>query len=199
MGAVRRRRCQDATRRRLELGAVTACPSLRYLARGSADLRGGVGLIYTSQEDADNTFEIRPYQGTQLSWPRLKRFEFRHLIRLEERFVFQPGVDANAGLRLRYKLGTVIPIGAVIENISGYHRVAIPVSIEVFFGRDDVKEQFGSRLRISAGLAYIINPQWSADVNLIIQESRNTQTGTFTTNDIIFQVDLRHRRPALAQ
>jgi len=62
------------------------------------------------------------------------------------------------------------------------------MSIEVFFAGDDVKEQFGSRLRISAGLAYIVDSRWSADINLINQESRDTGSG-----------DVRHRRPTLAQ
>ena len=172
-------------------------PSLRYLASATLDLRGGLGVIYTGQEDATNTLELRPYQGTRLTWPRLKRFHFYHLIRLEERFVFQTGENPSASLRLRYKLGTVIPIGNVIEHITGYNRTSIPVSIELFFDVGDVEEQFASRLRISAGFAYIFSAAWSADINLIIQESRSSVTRAFTTSDIIIQVDLRHRRPAL--
>lgn len=174
-----------------------AFPSLRYLASNTVDLRGGVGLIYTGQDPETNTLEVRPYQGTRLIWPRLKRFEFYHLIRLEERFLFQTGANPSASLRLRYKLGTVIPIGNVIEHITGYNRTSIPVSIELFFDASDIKEQFGSKLRISVGFAYVFSAAWSTDINLIIQESRSTETGNFTTSDIILQVDLRRRRPAL--
>ena len=173
-------------------------PSLRYLANATVDLRGGVGFIYTGQVPATNTFEIRPYQGTRLIWPRLKRLEFYHPIRLEERFLFQTGAKLSASLRLRYKLGTVIPIGDVIEHITGYNRTSIPVSIELFFDGGGIQEQFGSRLRISAGFAYVFSATWSTDINLIVQESRSTDTGDFTTSDIILQVDLRRRRPALA-
>ncbi len=173
-------------------------PSVRYLANATVDLRGGVGLIYTGQENAVNTLEIRPYQGTRLTWPRLERFDFYHLIRLEERFLFQTGAKPSASLRLRYKLGTVIPIGDVIEHITGYNRTSIPLSIEIFFDGGGIEEQFGSRLRISAGFAYVFSATWSTDINLIVQESRSTDTGDFTTSDIIFQVDLRRRRPALA-
>ncbi len=173
-------------------------PSLRYLASNTVDLRGGIGLIYTGQEPEPNTLEIRPYQGTRLTWPRLKRFDFYHLIRLEERFLFQSGANPSASLRLRYKLGTVIPIGNVIEHITGYNRTSIPVSIELFFDGSGITEQFGSRLRISAGFAYIFSAAWSTDIILIVQESRSTETGNFTTSDIILQVNLRRRRPALA-
>ena len=72
------------------------------------------------------------------------------------------------------------------------------MAIEFFFDVGDVEEQFASRLRISAGLAYIFSAAWSADINLIVQESRSNLTQEFTTSDIILQVDLRHRRPALA-
>jgi len=171
-------------------------PSVRYLANATVDLRGGVGLIYTGQDPETNTLEVRPYQGTRLIWPHLKRFDFYHLIRLEERFLFQSGANPSVSLRLRYKLGTVIPVGDVIEHITGYNRTSIPVSIEFFFDGGDLEEQFASKLRISAGFAYIFGA-WSIDINLIVQESKNTETGNFTTSDIIFQVDLRRRRPVL--
>ena len=171
-------------------------PSLRYVANATVDLRGGLGLIYTGQEPETNTLEVRPYQGTRLTWPRLKRFDFYHVIRLEERFLFQSGAKPSVSLRLRYKLGTVIPIGDVIEHITGYNRTSIPVSIELFFDGGDLQEQYASKLRISAGFAYIFGA-WSTDINLIVQESKNTETGDFTTSDIIFQVDLRRRRPVL--
>jgi hypothetical protein len=51
---------------------------------------------------------------------------------------------------------------------------------------------------ISAGFAYVFSAAWSTDINLIIQESRSSVTGDFTTSHIILQVDLRRRRPAFA-
>ncbi len=175
-----------------------AAPSIRYLATRAIDVRGGLGLYYTLQDGPDQT-ELRPYQGAKLIWPTLRKFELSHLARLEERLVFQPGADPDFGLRIRYRVGTVLPLGSLIERVTGYNRISIPLSLELFIDPADVEERFASTVQLLAGLAYIIDRDWSVDLSVIVERSEDTQTGGFDTTNLIVRIDLRHRQPAIAR
>jgi hypothetical protein len=179
---------------------IQADGTVRYLFNRSIDARGGLRLFYTFQQDV-NQFELRPYQGAQFIWPRFGKVDLRHLFRLEERFVFQTGSSPGLSLRLRYRIATVIPIGGLLERVTGYNRVSIPVSAELFFADSgDIQEQFGSTLRLAAGVSYIVNKEWSGDASLIFEKSRDTEAGgDFRTSTIMLRIDIRHNRPAIAQ
>ncbi len=172
----------------------------RYLFNRSIDARGGLRFFYTFQTGV-NQFELRPYQGGQFIWPRFGKVDLRQLVRLEERFVFQTGSSPAVSLRLRYRLSTAIPIGDLLEHVTGYNRVSVPLSAELFFSdRGDIQEQFGSTLRLAAGISYIVNQEWSGDASLIFEKSRDTEAGgDFRTTTIMFRIDVRHNRPFIAQ
>jgi len=174
--------------------------TVRYLFNRSIDARAGLRLFYTFQTGI-NQFELRPYQGAQLIWPRFNKIDLRSLVRLEERFVFQTGSSPGVSLRLRYQLSTAIPIGNLLEHVTGYNRISIPLSAELFFSDpDDVQEQFGSTLRLTAGISYIVNDEWSGDASLMFESSRDTEAGgEFRTTTIMLRFDIRHNRPFIAQ
>lgn len=174
--------------------------TVRYLFNRSIDARAGLRLFYTFQHGV-NQFEVRPYQGAQFIWPRFDRVDLRHFFRLEERFVFQTGSSPGVSVRLRYRISTVIPLGGLLEQVTGYNRISVPVSAELFFAnREDIQEQFGSTLRLSAGVSYIVNDEWSGDASLIFEKSRDTDSGgDFRTTTVMLRFDVRHNRPVIAQ
>ncbi len=174
--------------------------TVRYLFNQSIDARAGLRLFYTFQQGV-NQFELRPYQGAQFIWPRWGKNELRHLFRLEERLVFQTGSSPGFSLRGRYQIATVIPIGRLLEQVTGYNRISVPISAELFFSdTGDIQEQFGSTLRLTAGISYIVNDEWSGDASLIFEKSRDTEVnGDFRTTTIMLRFDVRHNRPVIAQ
>lgn len=174
--------------------------TVRYLFNRSIDARAGLRLFYTFQPGV-NQFELRPYQGSQLIWPRFDKIDLRHFLRIEERFVFQTGSSPGVSLRVRYRIATVIPLGSLLEQVTGYNRISVPISAEFFFSdTEDIQEQFGSTLRLSAGISYIVNDEWSGDASLIFEKSRDTEAeGNFRTTTIMLRFDVRHNRPVIAQ
>jgi hypothetical protein len=48
-------------------------PSIRYHWTYELDLIGGLGLFGTWEPENYSTFELRPYQGIRLNWPRIWR------------------------------------------------------------------------------------------------------------------------------
>jgi hypothetical protein len=46
------------------------------------ELIGGIGFFYTSNFNAPNRLEIRPFQGFRLDWPDRPRLRIRHFVRL---------------------------------------------------------------------------------------------------------------------
>jgi len=79
-------------------------PNLRYSVSDILLVAGGIGSFYTWNEEIDDRWEIRPWQGVTAVWPRLP-FELQHVLRLEERFEFDTGTwSSQTSLRLRYRL-----------------------------------------------------------------------------------------------
>ena len=63
-------------------------PAFLYQATIDIDLRGGLRLVFTREEDTSNTIEIRPWQGVRFRWPKTNFIIFSQYIRLEERFTY---------------------------------------------------------------------------------------------------------------
>ena len=79
-------------------------PNARYVINETLLIAGGVGSFYTSNEEIEDRWEIRPWQGATAVWPRLP-FDLQHVLRLEQRFDFNTETwSSNSSLRLRYRL-----------------------------------------------------------------------------------------------
>ena len=80
-------------------------PSFLYRLDEKFSIRGGLGVVYTSQEPESNTLEVRPWQGAKAVWPRLSFLIFENYARLEERLVWDTQDSGfGATLRFRYKI-----------------------------------------------------------------------------------------------
>ena len=80
--------------------------------------------------------------------------------RLEERYSLDPNnaFEENFVLKLRYKIGTTIPIKNAVIAVGTFY---IPVSIEMFFDLTaGNEEQNNDRFRVELGLGY----RWKNDI-----------------------------------
>ncbi|MCK5487160.1 MAG: DUF2490 domain-containing protein, partial [Desulfobacterales bacterium] len=120
-------------------------PTLAYRWKEKIRFLGGFKFAYTSQDILANTFEIRPWLGIKINWPKIRRFTFQHFLRLEQRFQFNTGSDSWASeTRLRYRLGTRVPINhPTIIDKTFY----LPLWAEFFRNaRGDLTERFASKV-----------------------------------------------------
>ena len=62
------------------------------------DARAGISLFQTCNKDLPNQTEVRFHQETNLKWPYVVGFVFKHILRFEERFFFNQGFDNQFSL-----------------------------------------------------------------------------------------------------
>ncbi len=122
-------------------------PSWEYKAHKKWSFMGGLGLFYKNQTErkAEKT-EIRPWQGVEIKSTFLSMFEFKHLVRAEERFTFK-NKQSEFNSRLRYKLsGKLASLSNTKWNLPFYGELFWPLK-ELF--RNPFYNQFRSGFGIS--------------------------------------------------
>ncbi|MCH7548964.1 MAG: DUF2490 domain-containing protein, partial [Candidatus Krumholzibacteriota bacterium] len=133
-------------------------PSVRFHNFQHFDLHLGLGVFYTYNEGISDELEVRPWQGVRARWPSLGPLVFSHYVRLEERISAETGSrDLSLALRLRYKLGTRIPIKKAFHH-HDLDPLYIPISGEVFLDvGDNIELLFRDQARFDTGLGFIFN------------------------------------------
>ena len=102
---------------------IYARPSVRYHIDKYWELHGGVGFFYDFNKEISDRFEIRPWQGIQLGWPRIINLGINHYVRFEQRISFlTDDWSSSLALRLRYMLSCRWDI---IHRISGGFRLIL--------------------------------------------------------------------------
>jgi hypothetical protein len=168
--------------------AAGASPGgVAWETKGWLSLEAGLGGFYTyeSDEEVEDTIEIRPWQGAKVFWPTInarRRIGLTHFARLEQRIVTRGGAT-EFDLRFRYRLSTSIPLNKPRVQVGALY---VPFSIEGFLNpADAVEETFADRLRITAGVGYVANPNWTFKLAYTAQKARNTTAEDFATTDHI--------------
>jgi hypothetical protein len=168
--------------------------ALLYTHSRRVSFEGGIGGYYTFSENLTDQLELRSWQGAIVFWPATnfwgRELDLRHRFRLEQRWINLRDLDeTNFGLRLRYRLATFIPLNrAVIETKAWY----LPVMGEAFADLGgDTPELFAARLRLSAGIGYVLSENWTLEFRYTAQKSRDTVSDRFTTTDNIFDLRIR--------
>jgi hypothetical protein len=120
-----------------------------YSLSNSLRIGGGLQNFFTFNDEIDNRWELRPWQGADLVWPRW-RVPLDHRLMFEERFDFNTATwEMRAALRLRYRLRATFRWDAVQED--RYWRWTLRLRFEVawqkegealFIGRGDVSDIF---------------------------------------------------------
>jgi len=166
-------------------------PSIRLhgLYKKPSELRGGLGVFYSFNEDASNTLEVRPWLGLLIKRPRIGPLTISNYFRLEERLV--DTVDEKSwshSTRLRYRIATKIPLREASRESYWF----IPMSFEWFWDvGQGVEDVFSDRLRVDVGVGRIFSYTWTAEFHVILQEHRDTEDETFSGQNVIFRIQVR--------
>ena len=147
----------------------------RYVIRPNAltywrdwKFMGGVGNFITWNDDNDNTWEVRPWQGAEVMWPRTK-VRLKHLFRLEQRMTFDMdnSDDNTFSLRFRYRIS--YDINWTNPEKGSYWRT--PLSLEGFTTLSGTDDEWSEDSRAVAAIDYIFGPRWTAGVDFTWQKS----------------------------
>jgi hypothetical protein len=141
---------------------------------------GGVGLYYTYQPEDDDTFEFRLWQGGTVFWPDspglVRRLVFTNRFRLEERFTDSDGWDFT--MRFRYRLDTKIPINKYTLEPGAFY---LPLAAEFFVDlAGEATGWFDDQTRLSVGLGYVMNKNWTLDLRFLRLRTRSTSAEELT-------------------
>lgn len=162
-------------------------PALAYKWKRSIRFHGGLKFAFDDYEIGADTFELRPYLGIKIIWPRVDRFVFRHFLRAEQRLLLNTESDSwTSQFRLRYKLGLKAPLNnhEMVERT-----VYILVSAELFGNSEgDLEERFASKRRGTVGVGYLFNQSWGLEFEYTRQGSRDTRFGGYEGTDNIFHL-----------
>ena len=155
---------------------------------------GGLGGFYTFRQDPGDLFELRAWQGLIVFWPRTtiagRELDLRHRFRLEQRWFSHRDLgESDFDLRFRYRLATFIPLNRPTIEDNAYY---LPLMGEWFADLgDEAAEFFAARLRLSTGLGYVINKNWTLEFRYTAQKSRDNVEDRFDTTDHIFDLRVR--------
>ena len=164
-------------------------PSLRYSLKRSWEIQGGLGFFYTFDSSDTNQFELRPWQGIQLNWPKTVHLSVKHLVRIEERLSYTTNNwESSFDLRFRYKLsGKVVPCANC-----GLQNIFIPFYGELFLPvSDDIVESYRHKGRAGIGLGYNLSKDWQFSLIMNWQKSRAGPEDEFSISDYAYQLKVR--------
>jgi hypothetical protein len=165
-------------------------PTLEFSPLKWMDLTGGVWLIYTRQTETFDRFETRPVVGIRLKVDIWRGVRLSNYFRLEYRV--QRNLDTGetqAARRLRDRIQAMIPINH--RRLSDDNTWYAIVDTERFRQRDpNVDDGFNSRQRHRAGVGWRKNSTWNFQLLYILQRSRESAIGPFSTSDHIISFSL---------
>lgn len=165
-------------------------PTLVYTMNDYFYFQGGIQLSYTDEGELYK-FEIRPWQGINIFFPRLWNLYINHFIRIEERFFYQNiGEKETGSLRGRYAIGTYIPLN---------HRELTPKTLYLWPYVEFLGDLLGQNLerfiannRYSLGVGYQFNDHFRFETVYMMVRSRDTREEDFILSDHIIRVGLRY-------
>lgn len=141
----------------LELGGhwrFVVRPSIRYRPSPSVSVAGGLGSFYTLNTVIADRWEIRPWQGVTLTWPRL-RVSLEHFLRLEQIFDFNTRTwESLNSLRLRYRLRAFTDLGVTRPGRHWRLMGSVEGFVTILGDQGQSREQF----RLTAGLERSYRP-----------------------------------------
>jgi hypothetical protein len=166
-------------------------PSVIYQWQVMLYLRGGIRIIYTDEVASSNAFELRPWQGLRLIWPRTSYLILDHYLRLEERFTFYTESDqSGSAMRLRYRIRAKSPnlrLRAIDQTFY------LLTSYEFLFNLGvEIKETFANRNRLTFGLGYFISQSIRTELHYTRHGTRDSRGEGFKTTLHVFRLRLRY-------
>jgi hypothetical protein len=167
--------------------------SIEYDTAKRFDLTGELVVGRTKQTDDLGTTELTLRGGVRFHLVEnlsKRRFVIRDWVRIESRNFFYSNDDpGESTVRFRHRLELLVPINT--RNLSEDGTVTALVDWEWFIPVSDPAERFASRQRIRTGASYRRSQAWRYFAFYIRNRSRNTLDEEFTTNENIFNFQVR--------
>jgi hypothetical protein len=166
-------------------------PAIKWIVNPNLNYSGGIGLYYTNNFGIPNNTEFRIWEGVSYVWPKFTNITFIHLLKAEQRFNFPTDTwDLEFSLRMRYKLSSKIFLHYI--NKKGGEFLYLPYSAELFFQTGEkITEQFNDKIRLTIGLGYKINFEWTFETIYTYQSSRESKDNYFQASAHLFQFNLK--------
>jgi len=165
-------------------------PAIQYALNLDFNLRGGIRFIFTQEADQSNTFEIRPWQGVRILWPRPGFMVINHYFRLEERLtLYTQSDETDFVFRLRYRIMTKTPNLTLKAIKQVFYLYA---SFEIFANAGAaIKETYVDRNRLTFGWGWLISPSWRSELVYTRQNARGETEEGFNNNVNVFRLRIR--------
>jgi hypothetical protein len=168
-------------------------PSIEFDTSKRFDLTGELVVGHTKQTDDLGTTELTIRGGVRFHLvenPAKRRLVIRDWIRVESRNFFYSNDDpSDSTVRFRNRLELLVPINEPTLSDDGV--ISALIDWEWFIPLSDPAERFASRQRIRTGASYRRSVEWRYFAFYIRNRSRNTLDEEFTTNENIFNVQVR--------
>ncbi|MEZ4738297.1 MAG: DUF2490 domain-containing protein [Flavobacteriales bacterium] len=152
----------------------------------------GTPAIYSEQENALKSFEVRALLGAKYNFTPFKRVQSRLNLRYEYRRIQQSGgSEAQLSPRLRLRAEFLVPLDTRnYRSDSMWYALA---DAEAFVTLDKlVDEPFASRARFRVGLGRKFSYNWWAEMIYNLQESRNSLTDDDPAIDNIIRLRVKY-------
>ena len=159
-------------------------PSIKYHLNKTWELHTGIGFFYTYYNNDIDQFEIRPWQGVQLNWPKWDKIGFKNLLRVEERISYLTNNwSSDFELRMRYKLSGKYDFNTKLY-LSFYGEYFLPIS-------GNIKELYTNKGRSGIGLGYKPGKDWQLEFVFNWQGSRTGSGEKLNASDYIYQLKFK--------
>lgn len=161
-------------------------PTIRWRITPSFDMRSGISLFQTWNKDYADQTELRFHQEANLNWPYLAGFIFKHMIRFEERFFFNQGIENDFSARFRYRPWMETPDFKLFGIKSPFYCIA---SIDLFFPLgESATELFVNNYRLIAGLGNRISEKLKIELHYFWQRSKAFTDEGFQTSENVLRL-----------
>jgi hypothetical protein len=166
-------------------------PTLVYTMNDLIYFQGGIQFLFTDEGEF-NVLEIRPWQGMNIFFPRIRNIYFNHFLRIEERFFYQNNGEKEASsLRGRYAILTLIPLNHATLSPKTVYLLPYVEFLGDLLGRN-VKRYIASS-RYSLGAGYQFNDHFRFETIYMMERSRDTGEENFVISDHVVRLVLRYQ------
>lgn len=158
---------------------------LKYTLTPIWTVQGGFAVFYRVSKDIPDNYELRPWIGSQLKWPRFGSITLSHNIRLEEQFFrFRTERVPFHLTRFRYQIGTTFPIYGERGKAKSYY---LPVKWEFFryFEESSTKKD-----RVAAGLGYFFTDSFQMEIGYTADMLRSPLSDSLNRVEHMIRIQL---------
>jgi hypothetical protein len=163
-------------------------PTFRYRIKPIFDVRAGVALFFTHDQELEDVIELRFHQETNVKWPEVVGMVFNHKLRFEERFFFYQESDNDFSARARYHF-TIESPDFRLFNIKGPFYVKASIEFFLPLG-EEATERYINQNRIEGVFGQRVSNRFRYEIHYIWQNSKDTDDGSFDTSANILRLRL---------